>query len=70
MVHVYPAAGGSQVAQGRTYASPSSNPKTFTVSPGEYRIELAEVRGERGEAEITVSVEAGGVVERRVDFGG
>ena len=70
-VYVYDLDAGKAVDQGRTYTSPSSNPKTFTVPPGRYRVAFKAVRMEgRPERQIEVIVEAGQTVERNVDFGG
>ena len=35
---------GYNTARGRTYMSPSSNPKTFTLSPGEYEIKIRTLK--------------------------
>jgi len=59
--------GKTEVARGRTYKAPTSNPKTFTVLPGQYRVELSEIRGEKRQFEVTVP--AGGEVEKIVDLG-
>ncbi len=59
---------GKSVGQGRTYTSASSNPKTFILEPGDYRVRVQEIRGER--REFTVTVAAGETVERRVDPAG
>lgn len=59
---------GQSVAQGRTYTNASSNPKSFIVEPGEYRVEVREIRGER--RQIAVTVATGEVVERIVDPAG
>jgi Ca-activated chloride channel family protein len=59
---------GKAIGQGRTYTSASSNPKTFILEPGDYRVQVKEIRGER--REITVTVGAGEVVERMVDPAG
>lgn len=71
VVRIYDLDAGTAVDQGRTYTSSNSNPKTFTVPPGHYRVEVKAVRLEgRPEREIEVTVEAGQTVERNVDFGG
>jgi Ca-activated chloride channel family protein len=56
---------GESVAQGRTYTSDSSNPKTFLLLPGAYRVTVNEIRGEK--RTIEVSLAAGETVERMVD---
>jgi Ca-activated chloride channel family protein len=53
---------GKAIGQGRTYTSSTSNPKTFILPPGEYRVEVREVKGETRESTVTVS--AGETVER------
>ena len=61
---------GNGVGQGRTYTSPNSNPKAFTVEPGRYRVELAAVkRAGDPKRQFEVAVEAGGTVEKVVEFG-
>ena len=64
-LHVKSLATGKAVGQGRTYTSPTSNPKTFLVEPGEYEVQVKEIRGES--RKITVSVAKGETVERMVD---
>jgi Ca-activated chloride channel family protein len=56
---------GESVAQGRTYTGDSSNPKTFLLLPGAYRVTVNEIRGEK--RTIEVSLAAGETVERMVD---
>ena len=56
------------VGQGRTYTSESSNPKSFTVEPGQYKVTVREIRGER--RTFTVSVAQGEEVVRMVDPAG
>lgn len=46
---------GTSVDAGRTYTAATSNPKRFTLAPGTYRLEVAVIRGERFDREITVS---------------
>lgn len=58
--------GGKTVDQGRTYLAPTSNPIRFTVEPGDYEIEVSEIRGAR--RTLQVSVAAGGAESRRVDL--
>lgn len=57
---------GKSVDASRTYKSASSNPKRFTLAPGDYEVEVAEIRGER--RRFTVSVAAGGELARTIDF--
>ncbi len=65
---VVDAATGTSVGQGRTYTNPASNPKSFIVEPGEYRVTVREIRGDR--RQITVTVGKGEVIERTVDPAG
>ena len=65
---VVDAATGTSVGQGRTYTNPASNPKSFIVEPGEYRVTVQEIRGDR--RVITVTVGKGEVIERTVDPAG
>ena len=46
--------GSGEVARGRTYKSPTSNPKSFELLPGEYRVEIEEIRGAKRSAALTV----------------
>ncbi len=59
------AATGKSVGQGRTYTSETSNPKSFILLPGDYRVTVQEIRG--GRRTIEVSLAAGETVERMVD---
>jgi Ca-activated chloride channel family protein len=60
---------GKQVAQGRTYTSASSNPKTFDVPPGTYRVQLSAVKLEgKPKKQIEITVETGKTAEKTVDF--
>lgn len=60
---------GKSVAAGRTYMSDSSNPKTFTVEPGIYQVEIKPLKP-KGLAtkNIEVEVKAGETVERMAEF--
>lgn len=53
--------------QGRTYTSVNSNPKTFNLLPGTYKVTVNELRGER--RELMIEVRAGEVAEEMVDMG-
>ncbi len=61
-------ASGKPAGQGRTYTSERSNPKTFELEPGEYEVEVREIRGET--RKITLTVAQGETVERMVDPAG
>lgn len=54
------------VDQGRTYEAASSNPKTFVVTPGQYRVEISEIKGAKRTLEVTVG--AGETTTRIVDL--
>ena len=56
---------GKSVGGGRTYTSPSSNPKEFLLEPGTYEITVSEIRGEK--TQFTVEVGQGEMIERIVD---
>ncbi len=47
-------ANGKNIGGGRTYTTPSSNPKEFVLAPGEYVIRIAEIRGQKRETGTTV----------------
>jgi Ca-activated chloride channel family protein len=69
-VGVVDAASGVSVAGGRTYTSPTSNPTSFDLEPGRYKVTLKAVRLEGTPTkEMEVTVEAGGTVEKSADFG-
>lgn len=62
-------ADGKTLDQGRTYTSANSNPKSFTVPPGTYRIEISALRLEgKPERSLELDLEAGAAVEETVDF--
>ncbi len=70
-VHVLDAASGKPVAQGRTYTSANSNPKTFTLTPGRYRVTIKAIRRDGApERELDVEVVAGETVEVTGELGG
>ena len=69
-VGVVDAETGRPVCQGRTYTDPKSNPRTFEVSPGRYRVSVKAVRLEgRPKQQFEVTIEAGQTVEQKADFG-
>ncbi len=59
---------GESIGQGRTYTSDQSNPKTFILPPGEYRVDIGEIRGVR--SEVVVSVQRGEEVVKMVEMAG
>lgn len=42
-IRIYDSKSGKQVGAGRTYAATTSNPQTFTLEPGAYRVEIGPV---------------------------
>jgi hypothetical protein len=42
-------------AAGQTYTNDTSNPKAFLLPPGEYLVEVREIRGERRQIKVTVA---------------
>jgi Ca-activated chloride channel family protein len=61
---------GASVGQGRTYAASTSNPRTFELPPGKYRVTLTGVKLEGSPKQvIELTVEQGTVVETMVDLG-
>ncbi len=61
---------GKPVGQGRTYTSEKSNPKTFTLEPGRYRVTVRVVKPKGlPDQKLEVTVEAGKTVEQMADFG-
>ncbi len=70
VVHVIDTESGKQKAQGRTYTSDSSNPKSWEVEPGRYRVTVKAVKPKGlGERELDVTVTAGETAELQADFG-
>lgn len=57
---------GKGVDQGRTYVQASSNPIRFSLEPGEYEVQVAEIRGAK--RTLRVAVVAGATETRRVDL--
>ncbi len=59
-------AAGKNVAGGRTYTRPTSNPKSFVLIPGDYTVRIREIRGEQTEA--TARIAAGETAALTVDL--
>ncbi len=57
---------GANAGGGRTYTSPSSNPKSIVLIPGEYTVRIREIRGDQ--REVAVSVVAGETTEVILDL--
>lgn len=60
--------GKTTVDQSRTYKATSSNPKEFTVPPGEYQVEVSVIGGSK--QQLTLKVAAGETVEKWVELAG
>ena len=58
--------GGKGIDQGRTYKAAASNPIRFQLRPGEYEVEVSEIRGAK--RTFNVSVASGEVLRRRIDY--
>ena len=67
-LEIFNLATGEAAVRGRTYTSANTNPNSFILEPGEYRVTVREIRGER--REFTVTVVKGETVERIVDPAG
>lgn len=69
VVRVYRAGETSPTTQSRTYTSPDSNPKSFTLPPGSYEVEVesVDISGETTRRR-PVEVQAGETVELTEDF--
>jgi hypothetical protein len=68
-VQIVDAASGATVAQGRTYTSANSNPKTFELSPGRYRVTLRAVKIKGSPQKVVeMTVVVGKAAEQTVDF--
>lgn len=67
-VSVTDAASGEAIAHGRTYALAKSNPKSFDLSPGRYKVSLKPVKQDIAARSIEVVIEAGAKLERIIDF--
>ncbi len=68
--HVVDLASGKPIGQGRTYTHEKSNPKTFELPPGSYKVTVKGIRLEgRPTRETEITVEAGKTAEYMADFG-
>ncbi|MEO8601811.1 MAG: vWA domain-containing protein [bacterium] len=69
VVSLRPPGEKSVVAQGRTYVSPTSNPKAFDVPPGRYTVSVKPVKPPGlAPRELEIEVAAGGTVEQIVNY--
>ena len=70
VVRVLDVDSGAQVAQTRTYSSANSNPSSFVLNPGRYRVTAAAVRlPGRPSREGETTVVVGETAEQSFDFG-
>lgn len=67
-VSVTDAASGASVTGGRTYDREASNPKSFTLSPGRYRVKVRPVKADFSERQLEIAIEAGGEVTQTIDY--
>jgi len=68
-VRVVDQATGKAVDSSRTYTSANSNPSTFVLLPGSYKVTVAAVKLDgKPKRELEVSVAAGETVERQAEF--
>ena len=68
-VQVHDVATGKPKAQGRTYVSEKTNPKTFELEPGSYRVTVKAVKPKGLEPrQFEVTIEAGETLERNAEF--
>jgi hypothetical protein len=66
---VYSKTTGKEVARGRTYTAAASNPKTFTLEPGQYRVEVGPVNPKNlAKKTMEVEVKAGEAVARMAEW--
>jgi Ca-activated chloride channel homolog len=60
---------GGEAATGRTYASPDSNPKTFELPPGTYKVSVHAVKsGDKPKRDAEISVMPGQVAELKIEL--
>jgi Ca-activated chloride channel family protein len=68
-VSVFRAGERAQVAGGRTYTAATSNPKSFELEPGAYRVVIVPVRlPGKEKQEFNIEVAAGQTAARAIDF--
>jgi len=60
---------GKEVKSARTYATANTNPRTFELQPGRYRVRLAAVKPTGLAAqEIAVEIKPGATADHKVEF--
>ncbi|WP_207632590.1 vWA domain-containing protein [Foetidibacter luteolus] len=68
-INIISLATGKPAGAGRTYASTESNPKTFTLLPGKYRLELNSVKpAGLGRKFAEIEVTANSTVKKNIDW--
>ncbi|MBK7939345.1 MAG: VWA domain-containing protein [Lewinellaceae bacterium] len=66
---VYSKTSGKEVARGRTYTAATSNPKSFTLEPGQYRVEATPVNAKDLQKKtMEVEVKIGETVTRTAEW--
>ncbi|MEZ5033005.1 MAG: VWA domain-containing protein [Saprospiraceae bacterium] len=69
LVHFADPATGKNLASGRTYTSDSSNPKTFLLTPGTYKVSVAGLgKHKAGKKTFSLTVNAGETIEHNITF--
>ncbi|MCB1022974.1 MAG: VWA domain-containing protein [Acidobacteria bacterium] len=69
MTTIIAADGGTVVGGSRTYTAASSNPRTYVIKPGTYKIKVAAIRPKGiPPKEITITVKKGETVERMIEY--
>ena len=68
VVRVTRAEDGKSIGQSRTYTGPKTNPKTFELEPGRYRVHFKTVGKEKKQLELEAEIRAGETVELDGDF--
>jgi len=61
---------GKSVESGRTYTDANTNPRTFTLEPGKYKVEMKPVRAnkDRGSKSLEVEIKAGETSTKTLDW--
>ncbi len=68
-VQIYAKGNNQNIAGGRTYMSEKTNPKTFVLEPGKYRVDLQPVKPKGlNKKSVEVEVTANGVTEQTVEW--
>lgn len=59
---------GKEVGAGRTYTSASSNPRSFTLPPGDYTVRIGEIRGVKREVTFGIVAEENTTIDVDLDL--